>query len=171
MSFPRRLLIGLSSLFLTLGSANAIEVGESLPNVSFPGSSGEPVTAKSQEGKVTLLNFWATWCAACKVELREFEDELAGRLSNPDLTVAYVSVDKDQKKAASWLTNHLGTKDILSRLYFDSKFAGVSALGIDAFPVTVVIGKDGKVHHIQRGFEEGAGTTAALVKTVDQLLH
>ena len=101
-----------------------------------------------QSGSVTMVNLWATWCEACKVELAEMENHLLPITgptgSKPRL--AFVSLDKDPAMARAWFQkNTKATDAMLANLYSDA----------DSFPMTVIIGKDGKVLHVERGFKEG----------------
>jgi thiol-disulfide isomerase/thioredoxin len=123
-------------------------------------------------GKVTLVNFWATWCEACKVELAEMEKLLAPQLVHKDLNVAFVSLDKERDKAVAWFRQNLANPGaMLPRLYSDAQFKLAERLEVDSFPLTLVIGRDGKVVYVQRGFKEGEGSTEKIVKIVAELLQ
>ena len=49
--------------------------------------------ANARQNKALLVNFWATWCAPCVVELPELE-EAAEKLANDDIEVILISVDR-----------------------------------------------------------------------------
>ena len=154
------------------GAAHAVEVGEALPEVALKAESGTQTLSNSaMSGKVTLINFWATWCAACKVELIEMEEQLKPYLTDKDFQVAFVSLDKDPAKASEWFQANLKEPDLfLKHLYSDAAFEAADALKVDSFPMTLIIGKDGKIAHMQKGFKEGEDSTAKLVKVSSSLL-
>jgi hypothetical protein len=52
-------------------------------------------------------------------------------------------------------------------IYSDASFELAEKLEADSFPMTVVIGKDGKILHIERGFKEGKEGTAQVKKIAD----
>ena len=151
--------------------ARAIAVGDTPPAVALQAfEPGPGLDLAHLGGRVTLVNFWATWCEACKVELAEMEVALAPLLNAGDVRLALVTLDKEPAKAASWLKAHLRSPGPwVARLYTDPKFELADALGVDAFPMTLVMGANGRIARIQRGFKPGDGSTAALAKFVSGL--
>jgi thiol-disulfide isomerase/thioredoxin len=68
------------------------------PAVTFKDLNGKDVTLAQYKGKVVLVNFWATWCAPCKVEIPwmiEFQKKYGPR----GFTILGVSMDEGGKKA------------------------------------------------------------------------
>jgi len=152
------------SMLAASGRAFAVAEGEIMPEVTISGhGSVAPISAEQMKGKVTMLNFWATWCAACKVEIKEMEHEYTELFKNAKFQMAFVSLDKNPQDSLDWLKSNVGNPDVLEKyLYQDSEFKVADMLAVDAFPMTVVIGPDLKILKIQKGFEEGKGTTKAL---------
>ena len=68
------------------------------PTVTIKDLNGKDVTLQQYNGKVVLVNFWATWCEPCKVEIPwmiEFQKKYGPR----GFTILGVSMDEDGKKA------------------------------------------------------------------------
>ena len=68
------------------------------PSIALKNLDGKDVTLQQYKGDVVLVNFWATWCAPCKVEIPwmiEFQQKYSPR----GFTVLGVSMDEDGKKA------------------------------------------------------------------------
>lgn len=129
------------------------------------------LSADTLKGKVTVINFWATWCEACKVELKEMEQVFAPLFPNRKFQFAMVSLDKEPKAAKNWVMTHLNAaKKMQQYLYSDPEFAAAGALEVDAFPMTLIVGPDLKVVYVQRGFVEGSGATQTLKKRAQALL-
>jgi peroxiredoxin len=163
---------GLTGIFTLgmAGSALAISEGELLPKVNIKAQDG--TTDLEFKGKVTLLNFWATWCQACKVELKEMSTEFASLHARKDVGIHYISLDKEPQKAKAYLEETFGKdSDMVKHLGLDSSFAAADSLSIDSFPMTVILDKNGKVVKVQRGFKEGEASTKNLAKSVETLLQ
>lgn len=158
---------------LSFGAHRAVAVtpGDVLPAVSIKHLKDGALDNADLSGKVTIVNFWATWCAACKVELLEMETELKPLTANKDFQMAFVSLDKEPAKAAEWFQSNLKEPDLfLKNLYIDAAFENADKLSVDSFPMTFVIGKDGKIVHVERGFKEGEGSTEKMAKMAAELL-
>ena len=168
-----KLTLGVLCLFFSYKLV-AVEIGESITKdlkLSNLQKSGDSAKLKSLTGRVTMINFWATWCAACKVEIAEFEKMFPQLVKNKDFHLAFVSLDKVPKTAADWIIkNSKLTGKGLTGSYHDADFVTADKLGIDAFPMTLILGKDGKVAHIQRGYVEEKKSTAEMMAKVQQLL-
>lgn len=157
---------------LCAAPALAVEVGDRWQAGAIQHVEKGALEPQQMTGKVTLVNFWATWCEACKVELAEMEKLLAPHLAHKDLNVAFVSLDKDREKAVAWFKQNLSNPAaMLPRLYSDAQFKLAEKLEVDSFPLTLVIGRDGKVVLVQRGFKEGEGSTEKIVKLIGELLQ
>lgn len=152
--------------------ALAINVGEPLPALSVKHIKDGALDNATLNGKVTIVNFWATWCAACKVELLEMEDLFKPLAAEKDFQMAFVSLDKESEKATEWFQSNLKEPDLfLKSLYMDSGFETADKLNVDAFPMTFVIGRDGKVAYVQNGFKEGESSTEKIAKLAAEMIR
>lgn len=143
--------------------AFAVKVGDVLPKLLVQDESGKSL--QPWAGKQTLINFWATWCDACKVELKE----MAGELKNlpADRQVVFVSLDKEPKKAKEYFSKEFkADAPMLSSLFYDASFQMADALGVESFPLTLVVDGTGKVIKVQDGFKPGTGSTEALFEAL-----
>ena len=68
---------------------------EARPRVdeTFRDQYGNPITLADYQGKVVVLNFWATWCPPCRAEMPSI-DRLAGEMGGDDLEVVALSTDR-----------------------------------------------------------------------------
>ena len=103
-------------------------------------SKGAAVKLSDYKGRVVLLDFWATWCTGCKVEIPWYM-EFQNKYKEAGLSVVGVSMDEDGWKSVKpFLVEHpmnysvvVGNAD-LAKLY-----------SVDSMPMTLLIDRDGKI--------------------------
>ncbi len=80
--------------------ANAkIKVGQPAPEISMPGVDGKIKKLSDLKGKVTLIDFWASWCGPCKRSFPELT-KIYNKYKNKGFTVYSVSLDGIDKRSA-----------------------------------------------------------------------
>ena len=81
-----------------LDSMSAIVIGKPAPNFSAPSPEGKTISLKESLGKVTIIDFWASWCGPCRAENPSVV-ALYNEFHPQGLNIIGVSLDKD---AAKW---------------------------------------------------------------------
>lgn len=105
-------------------------------------ASGETTSLRAFRGRVTLVNFWATWCAPCLRELPAL-DALEGALGGKDFAVVAVAADPKGPEAAAAFLDKLGVKRLGG--YADPKLKLVIATGGSAaLPLSILYDRDGR---------------------------
>jgi peroxiredoxin len=98
-------------------------------------------TFSSTRGKVVLVDFWATWCVPCKVEIPAFVDMYA-RYKSQGLEIVGISMDAELPAIKAFAAEYKMTYPILVGAGAD----GVTrAWGVEGLPTTLVITRDGKI--------------------------
>jgi peroxiredoxin len=103
-------------------------------------AAGNPVQLSRLRGKVVLLNFWATWCQGCKIEIPWFI-EFQKKYKDKGLEVVGVSMDDDGWKA---VTPYIEEKKVNYTVVIGNEEVG-ARFGVGGMPVTLLIDRDGKV--------------------------
>ena len=120
-------------------------VGEKVPNFSVPSLTGTgEITQKNLRGRVTILNFFASWCSACRAE----HPMLMKIKKNYGIPIYGIAFRDDPREARSML-NGMGNPYVQAGYDNDGE-AGVD-FGIYATPETFVIGPNGNILYKQVG--------------------
>ena len=124
-------------------TAEAASSGETipLPDFTLTDSNGQEFTKASIEGQVVLLNFWATWCGPCKIEMPWFID-FQRKYKDKGFTVLAVSLDEDGWDVVRPFAEEL--KANFPILLGDDEMAEEFG-GVVALPTTFIINKKGEI--------------------------
>ena len=113
---------------------------KAVPALVFKTAGDTEVKLGDFRGKTVLLNFWATWCAPCKVEMPSL-DRLQAQLGGEKFAVVAISSDRAGKRAVDPWFDEQGIK--LAR-YYDPKNAVGMALGVTGLPTSILLDAQGR---------------------------
>ena len=114
--------------------------GKSAENIQLTLPDGQPTSLEKYQGKVVVLNFWATWCPPC-VEETPSLIQLQQRIASRNGVVLGVSVDEDEAAYRAFLQQH-GINYPTSR---DASKKSAVDYGTVMYPETYVIDRHGKI--------------------------
>jgi cytochrome c biogenesis protein CcmG/thiol:disulfide interchange protein DsbE len=121
-----------------------VTIGKLAPEFNLPDLNGKIVSTRN-EGKVTVLNFWATWCPPCREEMPELQ-QFAVPL-RPDIVFYAVNIQEPAAKVAGFLAQNKYAMPVL----LDSDGAVAAAFRINAIPTTIILDKAGVVRYRKTG--------------------
>ena len=128
----------------------AMAVAMTTPPASAPASAETalaPLDLAQYRGKVVYLDFWASWCAPCKLSFR-YMNQLRATYPAKDLVILTVNVDRNKAAAAGFLNAVGGGLPVI----YDPQGAIASHYRVNTMPTTVLIGRDGQEHFVHRGY-------------------
>jgi peroxiredoxin len=138
-------------------SVKADKDRKAAPDFTLKDADGKVVHLSDYRGKVVLLDFWATWCGPCKIEIPWFMD-LERKDKDKGFEVLGVAMDDEGWEAVKPFAMQLG---INYRLVMGNDETAQMYGGVDALPTTFLIDRSGKVAAVHVGlanrkdFEDG----------------
>jgi thiol-disulfide isomerase/thioredoxin len=125
------------------GAASAAHMtGATLaPDFSLESLDGSTMRLSDLRGKAVLLNFWATWCGPCKIEMPWFVD-FQKEYASQGLQIVGVAMDDASKDDISKFAKDMGVN---YPILIGKDSVGDQYGGVPALPETFVITRDGKI--------------------------
>ena len=128
-------------------SALALREGARAPEIGLPSTSGGTIRIGDLNGKVVLVDFWASWCVPCREELPVLQ-RLYTQLRSRGFVVVGVNVDSD----ASNMRSFAQRANVSFPVVHDARRAVADRYRPSTMPSSYIIDRNGVIRHIHRGF-------------------
>ncbi len=112
------------------------EAPKTIAVLNFTDEQGRSRSSAEFEGKVVVLNIWATWCVPCRREMPAL-DRLQGTLGGPDLTVVPISIDRGGLETVTKFYAGIGIRYLPK--YIDGSGQAVRVLAAMGLPTTLIL--------------------------------
>jgi thiol-disulfide isomerase/thioredoxin len=99
-----------------------------------------------------VINFWATWCRPCLVEMPRLE-EICGEMASKGIHCAAVSLDT--RRMRSRLEEYIDRFEVSLPVYSDPEATLAKRFKVTAIPTTIVLDQNAEVYHRSRGYRPG----------------
>lgn len=136
---------------------------EKAPDFAVKDFDGKTLDNASTKSTVTILDFWASWCAPCKEELPIYQ-KLFEKYKPQQVNFMAVSVDRYKEEAEAFMKDEKYDFPVAH----DAKTEMAQKFEIEGIPTIVVIGPCGRINWIHQGFNRNIGTI--LTAQIDALL-
>jgi len=125
-------------------SSTGVNVGEHMPEFTLYNLAGQEI-AVGKEKKITVINFWATWCPPCRAEFPELDNFVK---RNGDKVQFYsIDLQEDRAKVDQFLKN--GNYSFSALLDKDGAIA--KQFRITAIPTTIILDEKGVIRYRKSG--------------------
>jgi thiol-disulfide isomerase/thioredoxin len=156
----------IAGVLLLVMSVAALAAGETVEKTVLTDLDGMEVRLDSllAEGPV-VINFWATWCKPCRVEMPHLErvyEKLGPR------GVSFAAVSLDSRRAGVRVRNYMEKNEVSLPVYWDPRGILARRFKVAAIPTTLLIGVDGEIAFRTRGYRPG--DEILLEKKIGELL-
>jgi thiol-disulfide isomerase/thioredoxin len=133
------------------------------PALELPDLAGKQHRLGDYQGRVVLVNFWASWCPPCLAEMPSMQ-RLANALKGRPFTI--LAVNLEESKSTVWKFRKLLNIDFATLL--DSTGDVTRAWGVEVFPTSYVIDSEGRARYFAEGPLEW--DAAAVINAIEPLL-
>lgn len=138
-------------------------LGTDFPDFEILDLNGDPLSTDALRGKVIVLNFWFIGCAPCEMERPALNDLAASYADNEDVVfIAFARNSKDQLEI--FLKDH----PFLYKVVPTDKGFIADKFEINAYPVNIIVDKDGK--YFFNSSASGVGIRTILQREIDKAL-
>jgi thiol-disulfide isomerase/thioredoxin len=133
------------------------------PDFSLESLDGKTMRLSDLRGKAVLLNFWATWCGPCKIEMPWFVD-LQKQYGSQGLQIVGVAMDDASKEDIGKFAKDMGVN---YPILIGKESVGDEYGGVPALPESFLISRDGKIVDKIVGLRGKAEIEDAVKKALD----
>jgi peroxiredoxin len=128
-----------------------LPLGRPMPDFTLRDTQGGEFTLSRivSHKKLVLINFWATWCPPCRLEMPDFE-KMYEKSSRRGLLIIAVNEDTEPEKLEAYLQQ----KPVSFPILIDRDGVLAKKFGIRAFPTTILVAADDKIMAVIEGLDQ-----------------
>lgn len=133
-----------------------VQVGDEAPNFALRDLAGKVMNLSQFRGKIVLLNFWATWCGPCRIEMPAME-RLYHTFPRREFEILAVSTDAQGTAVTRPFQQQMG---LTFPILHDSEFRTALVYGARTLPITFMLDRQGIVRQKIFGARDWASPEA-----------
>jgi len=133
------------------------------PDFTLPRLEGNSLTLSDFKGKVIILDFWATWCPPCRVEIPDFV-ELYKNYKDEGLVIIGVSLDRGDSRAVKQFSENyeINYPIVLGNFNITEDYGGIRGI-----PTTFIIDSEGNIREKYIGYQPRATFEEAVKRLLE----
>lgn len=120
------------------------QVGQQAPDFTLPLLDGSTISLSDLRGQVVLLNFWATWCEPCRIEMPEFETAY-------NTTEGFTILAVNMMEGSEPITDYVDELGLTFRVVLDRDGSVTNLYRVVAYPTTYIIDSEGIIRAFNAG--------------------
>lgn len=131
---------------------------------AFTSEDGTEMTLADLQGRYVVLNFWATWCAPCRVEMPHLS-ALQSDLGGDDFEVVTIATGPNPEPAMTRFFDEIGVDNL--PLHTDARQRFARSMGVLGLPVTLILDPDGmEIARMQGEADWSSDSAVAIIRAL-----
>ena len=122
---------------------------------------GTQISLGDYRGKVIVLNFWATWCGPCRIEMPLLEKAMQKYSADKDVVFLALSTDEDRALVEPYLKQQKYKLPVAYADYLNDHF------GVNSIPTTIIFDRQGRISYRQAGIAREEDFVAMLSEKIE----
>ena len=120
----------------------------------LPTLSGDTITLQDLKGKIVILDFWASWCAACIASFPAFQEVVTKHMSDPNIVFLFINLDSKEGEIRSEISDFLIERKYDFEVLLDGKGMVAQSYAISSLPTKIVIDQNGMINFRNTGVKK-----------------
>lgn len=133
-------------------------------DVPFTAEDGSEMTLADFAGQITVVNFWATWCAPCRAEMPDLSD-LQTQIGGDDISVVTIATGRNPRPAMERFFKEIDVDNL--PLHADPRSTLARDMGVLGLPITVILDREGnEMARLQGDAKWNSDNAIAILTTI-----
>jgi thiol-disulfide isomerase/thioredoxin len=127
------------------------QMSSAIENWSLNTIDGKQISKTNNDGKITVIAFWSTWCGPCRITTKAMETLFLKYKDDKNISIITVNVWENSKNRTEDVKNYIKEQDLSLPVCIDENDELPYKLGFTGLPTVMFIGKSGKLEYLESG--------------------